>query len=246
MARHKINIRGDIIPNDYKWFYDYFEEDSTCPRDVQKVLDVVNPGDSVDVYINSPGGVIDVGSEIYTLLREAAKICDVKIYITGEACSAASVIACAAHSSMSPTALMMVHCASSGTRGNHTDMEHMAEVLRTADRALCTAYTAKAGMTEQEALDMMEHETWLTAVQAKEKGLVDEVMFEEAESLPMTASAGLFKLPTKEQMDRARAMMGEAVQPEVETQTAPGYKDAIRRKREINQLRLSVGRSLMK
>lgn len=239
--RHRIDIRGSIIPNDYKWFYDLFEEDSTCPRDVRKVLDMVQPGDGIDVYINSPGGVIDVGSEIYTELRKATETCDVEIYITGEACSAASVIACAAHCTMAPTALMMVHCVSSGIRGNHSDMEHMAEVLRTADRALCTAYTAKTGMTEQEALEMMEHETWLTAAQAKEKGLVDEIMFEEAQELPMTASAGLFKLPTKEQMDRARAMMGEAQASEPE-QTAPGYSDAIRRIREYDMLSLSAHR----
>ena len=239
--RHRIDIRGSIIPNDYKWFYDWFEEDSTCPRDVRKVLDMVQPGDGIDVYINSPGGVIDVGSEIYTELRKATETCDVEIYITGEACSAASVIACAAHCTMAPTALMMVHCVSSGIRGNHSDMEHMAEVLRTADRALCTAYTAKTGMTEQEALEMMEHETWLTAAQAKEKGLVDEIMFEEAQELPMTASAGLFKLPTKEQMDRARAMMGEAQASELE-QTAPGYSDAIRRIREYDMLNLSAHR----
>ncbi len=239
--RHRIDIRGSIIPNDYKWFYDWFGEDSTCPRDVRKVLDNIQPGDGVDVYINSPGGVIDVGSEIYTELRKASETCDVKIYITGEACSAASVIACAAYSSMAPTALMMVHCVSSGIRGNHSDMEHMAEVLRTADRALCTAYMAKANMTEQEALEMMEHETWLTASQAKEAGLVDEIMFEEAQELPMTASAGLFKLPTKEQMDRARAMMGEAPEPEQEL-TAPGYSDAIRRIREYDMLSLSAHR----
>ena len=107
---------------------------------------------------------------------------------------------------------MMVHCVSSGVRGNHADMEHMAEVLRTADRAMCTAYTEKTGMTEEEALEMMEHETWLTAQQAKEKGLVDEVMFEEpeAEEIPLVAGP-LFKLPTKEQMERVKAMMPEAV-----------------------------------
>ena len=229
MARHKINIRGRIIPNDYKWFYDFFEEDSTCPRDVQKVIDQAAAGDDIDVYINSGGGVIDVGSEIYTLLRDAAQKCNVEIYITGEACSAASVIACAAHSTMAPTALMMVHCVSSGICGNHSDMEHMAEVLRTADRAMCTAYTAKTGMTEQEALDM----------QAKDKGLVDEIMFEEpAEELPMTASAGLFKLPTKEQMDKARAMMNVREEP-VEEQPAPNDLDAVRRARECDYLMMS-------
>lgn len=239
MARHKIDIRGPIIPNSYKWFYDFFEEDSACPRDVQKVLDIVQPGDDIDVYINSPGGVIDVGSEIYTLLRQISETCTVKIYITGEACSAASVIACAAYSIMAPTALMMVHCVSSGICGNHSDMEHMAEVLRTADRAMCTAYTEKTGMTEEEALDMMEHETWLTAQQAKEKGLVDEVMFKEEEDLPMTASSGLFKLPTKDQMDRVRQMMGGFTFEGVDEQIDSGNKEAIRRNRELEFLKMA-------
>lgn len=195
-----------MIPNDYKWFYDWFEEDSTCPRDVQKVLDAVVEGDEIEVYINSPGGVIDVGSEIYTLLRGQN---NVKIYITGEACSAASIVAMAGYCEMSPTALMMVHCVSSGVRGNHSAMEHMAEVLRTADRALCTAYVAKTGMSETEALELMEHETWLTAEQAKERGLIDAIMFEESEIMPLVAGP-LFALPGKEQMEKVKRMMEEA------------------------------------
>lgn len=211
MAKHRIDIRGEMIPNDYKWYYNYLEIDSTCPNDVSKIVNQANPGDDINVYINSPGGRVEVGSEIYTLLRDASSRCNVKIYIVGEACSAASVAACAAHCTMSPTALMMVHCVSSGVRGNHLDMEHMAEVLRTADRAMCTAYTEKTGMTEQEALEMMEHETWLTAQQAKERGLVDEVMFEEPEPEEIPLVAGpLFKLPTKEQMERVKALMAGA------------------------------------
>lgn len=201
--KYKVDIRGPMIPNDYKFYYDYFGEDSTCPRDVQQVIDALIDGDEVEVYINSPGGVIDVGSEIYTLLRNQK---NVTIYITGEACSAASIVAMAGHCVMAPTALMMVHCVSSGARGNHTDMEHAAEVLRTADRALCTAYMAKTGMTEEEALDMMEHETWLTATQAKERGMVDEIMFEEEETEPVVAGS-LFCLPEKEKMERVKRMM---------------------------------------
>lgn len=175
--KHKINIRGVLIPNDYKWYYDWFQEDATCPNDVQQVLDLLQDGDEIEVYINSPGGVIDVGSEIYTLLRSFKD--NVKIYITGEACSAASIVAMAGYCEMSPTALMMVHCVSTYAGGNHSAMEHTAEVLRTADKALCTAYTAKSGMSEKDALEMMEHETWLTAQQAQEKGLIDGIMFQE-------------------------------------------------------------------
>lgn len=201
----RINIRGRIIPNDYKWFYDWLEEDSTCPNDVQKILDEAN-GEDVEVFINSPGGIIDVGSEIYTMLRSYKG--DVKIYIVGEACSAASVIAMARYCEMSPTALMMVHCVSSEIRGNHSDMEHMAEVLRTADEALASAYMAKTGMSKKDVLEMMEHETWLTAEQAKEKGLIDAVMFEDkAEPLPLVA--GIFKLPTANQMEQVKRLMKE-------------------------------------
>lgn len=203
--KHKIDIRGAIIPNDYKWIYDWWEEDSTCPRDVQKVIDAVQPGDEIEAYINSPGGVIDVGSEIYTLLRQQD---NVKIFITGQACSAASIIAMAGHCSMTPTSLMMVHCVSTGTRGNHSDMEHAAEVLRTADKALSTAYIAKTGMSEEDALEMMEAETWLTAQQAKERGLIDAIMFEESEREILAAGHG-FQLPSQEAMEKARKAMKE-------------------------------------
>lgn len=206
----RIDIRGVMIPNDYKWFYDWFEEDSTCPRDIQKVLDAMVDGDDLDVYINSPGGVIDVGSEIYTLLRDAGQRCNLKIHVMGEACSAASVAAMAGYCEMAPTALMMVHCVStSRVSGNHSVMEHTAEMLRTADQAMCSAYTAKTGMTEQEALDMMEHETWLTAQQAKDRGLIDAIMFEEQKEETPLVAGPMFKLPSKEQMAQVRKLMGE-------------------------------------
>lgn len=206
--KHKINIRGVLIPNDYKWYYDYFGEDSTCPADVQKVLDMLQDGDEMEVYINSPGGVIDVGSEIYTLLRNNKD--NVKIYITGEACSAASIIAMAGYCEMAPTALMMVHCVSTRAAGNHGDMEHAAEMLRTADQALSTAYISKSGMGEAEVLRMMEHETWLTAQQAKELGLIDGIMFEETQTdLPMVAGP-LFALPDESRMEKVKALLKQA------------------------------------
>lgn len=204
-----------MIPNDYKMYYDWFGEDSTCPRDIQKVIDAFQDGDEIEVYINSPGGVIDVGSEIYTLLRSHAD--SVRIIITGEACSAASIVAMAAHCTMAPTALMMVHCVSTGVRGNHSDMEHTAEVLRTADKALCSAYVAKSGMSEQEALEMMENETWLTAEDAKERGLIDAIMFEEEKEEELFVAGPLFQLPDKEKMEKVKKMLEQAEEPSGES-----------------------------
>jgi len=199
--KHNIDIKGRIVPNDYAWYFDYTGEDYTTPKMVSDVLAQASAGDEIAVYINSPGGSIDAGSEIYSMIREATADKNVKIYVTGQACSMASVIACAGYCLMAPTALMMVHCVSSGVIGNHNDMEKMAETLRAADHALVTAYVAKTGKTEEEALELMENETWFTAKEAKAIGLVDEIMFDEA--LPMVASSG-FMLPTEEQMQEAR------------------------------------------
>ena len=60
-------------------------------------------------------------------------------------------------------------------------------------------------MSKEEALQMMEAETWLTAEQAKEKGLIDGVMFEEKEPLRLTASN--FELPSEEKMNRIKSMI---------------------------------------
>lgn len=202
MAR--VDIRGSLVPNDYAFWYDFFEKDYTCPRNVQKILNDALEGEDIDVYINSPGGIIDVGSEIYTMLRGCAqKNSNVHIYITGEACSAASVVAMAGYCEMAPTSLMMVHCVSTYGGGNHSDFEHAAEMLRTADQAMASAYVAKSGMSMEDALAMMENETWLTANMALEKGLIDKITFEEPATSAMTNGLN-FKLPSKEQLEDVR------------------------------------------
>lgn len=225
MAR--VDIRGVIVPNDYKWFYDMWDMEATCPADIKLAIDNLTAYEALDVYINSGGGEIASGSEIYTMLRSLGD--RTRIHVTGEAHSAASIIAMAGWCEMAPTALMMVHCVSSYADGNHNDMEHAAEVLRTADKALCTAYTEKTGMTEEEALAMMERETWLRAADAKNLGLIDEIMFDSGEQ--PTLSNSTFKLPTRDQMERARAMM---------ERRDSGNKDKIQT--QLNLLRLDARR----
>lgn len=235
----RIDIRGVLVPNDYKWFYDWLGEDCTCPRDVLNVLDSLEEGESVDVYINSPGGVIDVGSEIYTALKMHAD--HVNIYITGEACSAASIVAMAAHCEMSPTALMMVHCVSTFVSGNHNDLEHTANVLQTADHALCQAYVIKTGMSEEEAIAMMEEETWLTAAQALEKGLIDGIMLQDQTEEKEALVAGpMFKLPTEEQMNSVRKMI-EAKQEEDALADALSYSKEKTLRNKLQYLALKGG-----
>ena len=64
----KIRIRGAIVPNNHKWIYDYFEMDATCPRDIETQLEAAKGGE-VEVEINSPGGDVFSGADIYTKLK---------------------------------------------------------------------------------------------------------------------------------------------------------------------------------
>lgn len=169
----EISIRGVIVPDDDAWLYDYMGMTYTCPAEVTDAITKAKDGEPLDVYINSPGGEIGSGSEIYSALRRAGD--RVKIHITGEAASAASVIAMAGWCDMEPTARMMVHNVSTTASGDYRDMDAASEALKVANRSIASAYVAKTGMTESDALELMDHETWLTAQDALAYGLIDAI-----------------------------------------------------------------------
>lgn len=169
----EIDVRGDIIGNDDKWIYDWLEWDSTCPDDVKSTLQTMPAGEKLIVNINSGGGSVMAGQEIYSLLHGRK---DVEIHIQSLAGSAASVIAMANTCKMSPVATIMIHNVSmSGASGDYHDMQKNAEILKTMNSALAEAYVAKTGKTKDEILKMMDKETWITASQALEMGFIDEV-----------------------------------------------------------------------
>ncbi len=177
----KVDVNGYIVTNDDKEIYDYFGITTTAPQDIANAITQAGGG-LVEVEIGTCyGGDIDPASEMYTALRSYAG--EVKIYITGLAASAASIIAMARYSEMSPTARMMVHKVSTYAQGNSKAMDQASYVLLQADKSLAVAYEKKSGMSEEEALVMMESETWLTAQEAVDKKLIDKVMFDDSEQL---------------------------------------------------------------
>lgn len=178
MREIQINVNGDIISNDDKWIYDWLEWDSTCPNDIKNALATKSENEKLTVLVNSGGGSVMAGQEIYSLLSGRS---DVEIKVQSLAGSAASVIAMANHCEISPVAMIMIHNVSmSGASGDYHDMQKNAEILRQMNAALAGAYTAKTGRSQEEILKLMDRETWLTANQALEMGFVDGISSEEA------------------------------------------------------------------
>ncbi len=173
----KVNIKGPIVSNSDAWIYEWFGIEATSPNSVNKVLEKAN-GEDIEVEINSGGGSVFAGSEIYTSLKSYKG--NVTVKIVGLAASAASVIAMAGKKiMMSPTAQMMIHNVSSWASGDYRDMEHTAEVLKSANNTISNAYRLKTGKTQEELLSLMDDETWMTAEKTKELGFIDEIMFED-------------------------------------------------------------------
>lgn len=175
MAR--IDIKGDIISNDDKWIYDWLEWDATCPNDVKCAIDAAPQGEMLEVVINSGGGSVMAGQEIYSELRKRPQV---QIEIQSIAGSAAGVVAMAGKSRISPVGMIMIHNVSmSGASGDYHDMQKNTEILKQMNAAMASAYTQKSGKPLEEILKMMDRETWLTANQCLEYGFVDEIAMEQ-------------------------------------------------------------------
>lgn len=173
----EIDVRGDIIPNDDKWIYRWLDWDSTCPKDVKDALENKPEDEKLVVKINSGGGSVTAGQEIYSMLRGRN---DVEIEIQSMAGSAAGVIAMAGYCRISPVAALMIHNVQlSGASGDYHDMQKNAEILKQLNSALSQAFVEKTGKTEEEILKLMDRETWLTANQAVSMGFVDEIIRDE-------------------------------------------------------------------
>lgn len=211
----KIDVKGVIVANDDKPIYEWLGMEATCPRDVLTAIASAKK-EPLDIYINSPGGEIGAGSEIYAALQEYQF--GVKIHVVGYACSAASVIACAGKSDMVRTGLMMIHNVSAAMQGDHRSMQKNSDVLRTADRAVAAAYCAKTGLSETELLEKMGAETWMTAQDAVSCGLIDEIA--EPKNLKLIAAFG--NVLPQDAVDRIRETIRSPTGENIALQAARG------------------------
>lgn len=169
-----IDIKGEVVPSGNEWVYEWYGIQATSPSKVINQLNNAN-GKPVTIKINSGGGDVFAGCEIYNELKNYSG--DVTIEIQGLCASIASVIAMAGKCIMSPLGEIMIHNVSTSTSGDYRDMEHSVEVLKKANKTVANAYILKTGMTEDEAYSLMDKETWLNADEALELGLIDEIMY---------------------------------------------------------------------
>lgn len=131
-------------------------------------------GKEITVRINSGGGDVFIGHNIYNMLKQSNK--HIKVVVNGLAASIASVIAMAGDTIEMPSnAMMMIHNPSTFQDGTAEDMRKSAEVLDKVAETIKNVYATRTGLSKDEITEMMNNETWLTAQEAKEKGFCDVI-----------------------------------------------------------------------
>ena len=149
-------------------------------------LESENPGKDISFYINSPGGVVSAGLAIYDTMQYIR--CPVSTVCIGQAASMGSLLLTAGAKGKRfalPYSRIMVHQPSGGAQGQATDIEIQArEILKT--RALLNGiYVHHTGQPIEAIERKLERDTYMSAEEAREFGLVDQVV----ENRPATADA---------------------------------------------------------
>ena len=148
-------------------------------------LESENPSKDISFYINSPGGVVTAGLAVYDTMQYIRS--PVSTVCVGMAASAGSLLLTAGAKGKRyalPNSQVMIHQPSGGAQGQATDIEIQArEILKTRAR-LNQIYVHHTGQDLAAIEAKMERDTYLTAIEARDFGLVDEVV----ESRPVSAA----------------------------------------------------------
>lgn len=204
MVVNKANDRGEI------WLYgtigmDWFGDGVTAKQfadDLKKLGNV----QTIDLRINSDGGVVTDARAMYNLLVEhKAKVIT---HIDGIAASAASFVAMAgAEIEIAEGGFVMIHNARGVTIGEAEDHRRMAGVLDQVNQTIVDTYEARTKHDRKKLKKWMDDETWFTGKEAVENGFADRMV----ENMRVAASlqhSGMFKnLPAALRPQRMKAVV---------------------------------------
>jgi ATP-dependent Clp protease, protease subunit len=140
-------------------------------------LESENPNKDISFYINSPGGIVSSGLAIYDTMQYIRS--DVSTVCIGQAASMGSLLLTAGAKGKRvalPNARIMIHQPSGGAQGQATDIEIQAREILYLRARLNEIYVKHTGQSLETIAQAVERDKFLSPVEAKEFGLIDDVM----------------------------------------------------------------------
>lgn len=163
-------IDGEIVTDEY-------EDSDTSAAGFRDALKSLGDVKTINLHVNSPGGSVFEGITIYNMLKQSNA--HINVYVDGLAASIASVIAMSGDAIFMPSnAMMMIHNPWTMAMGNAQELRKQADDLDKITQSSVQIYLDKAGdkLDKDTLKSLMDDETWLTAQEAVDYGLADEVM----------------------------------------------------------------------
>lgn len=153
-------------------------------------LEAENPKKEINMYINSPGGVVTSGMAIYDTMQYIHS--PVSTLCMGQACSMGSLLLTAGATGQRyalPNARVMVHQPSGGFQGQASDIERHAQDIIKMKRRLNEIYVKHTGRDYETIERTLDRDHFMTAHEALEFGLIDRVIESHDEVSALTPSS---------------------------------------------------------
>jgi ATP-dependent protease ClpP protease subunit len=208
---HKLYIYDTVTAyGDFNWETWDYDESETSANFFRQSLEEIPETDQIELHINSYGGDVKEGIAIYNMLKQhkAGKIC----YVDGFAYSIASVIALACDKIiMGLGTSMLIHNMSMSVYGNAETLRKCADDLDVLMQSNRQIYLARAkNLTEEQLIEMMDKETYLTPEQCLEYGFCDEIATTySADQNKINQLAGIVIQQLRQELNNRKSFMEE-------------------------------------
>lgn len=146
-------------------------------------LESEDPNKDIQLYINSPGGSVTAGMAIYDTMNYVK--CDVSTICIGLAASMGAFLLSSGAKGKRfalPNAEVMIHQPSGGARGQATEIQIVAENILKTKKKLNEILAANTGQTVEKVTEDTERDNFMSAEEAKEYGLIDEIVASRSET----------------------------------------------------------------
>ena len=171
-GKHVLTLSGNVQKKYWR------DDDVINAKDIRESLESVT--DDIVIKLNSPGGDVFEGIEIYNYLKDHPS--NITVEVTGVAASAATFITAGANEViMNVGTSLMIHEASAFAWGNKQDIQKTLNALEIIDDSILSIYSEKTGQTIDQLKDWMNKEKWFNADEAVEFGFADSVKRDKAE-----------------------------------------------------------------
>lgn len=181
----RVTLNGYVAYDEDVPIYEFFGYKAFGPGDIRQAIQNNPQGEELTFEINSPGGSVFAGFEMYSILRGANCRSVAEVQSISASAATTMMIGCT-EVLLSPVAQVMIHRPLTSTDGDQSAHQESIKILDSLTESILNGYELKCQgkRTRAELKQMMEDSSWLPAQEAVSVGLADGILYEGDSIMP--------------------------------------------------------------